>query len=122
MAAKIESERKSETLGLGFERYMADCERRLKSFEHLRDLNQTRNLFSPLLGELLVNMTGEQIDSTLASLPPASRNLKIRHLKAVFNYCIKQDWLSSTPLKRVELAPIRPKETYDQKKALQYQR
>ena len=110
VAAKLESERKSETLGLGFERYMADCERRLKSFKHLRDLNQTRNLFSPLLGELLVNLTGEHIDATLASLPPASRNLKIRHLRAVFNYCIKQDWLSSTPLKRVELAPIRHKE------------
>jgi integrase len=110
VAAKLESERKSETLGLGFERYMADCERRLKSFKHLRDLNQTRNLFSPLLGELLVNLTGEQMDATLAGLPPASRNLKIRHLKAVFNYCIKQDWLKSTPLKRVELAPIRPKE------------
>ena len=110
VAAKIESERKSETLGLGFERYMADCERRLKSFKHLRDLNQTRNLFSPLLGELLVSLTAEKIDETLASLPPASRNLKIRHLKAVLNYCIKQDWLTSTPLKRVELAPIRPKE------------
>jgi integrase len=110
VAAKIESERKSETLRLGFERYMADCERRLKSFKHLRDLNQTRNLFSPLLGELLVSLTAEKIDETLASLPPASRNLKIRHLKAVFNYCIKQDWLTSTPLKRVELAPIRPKE------------
>ncbi len=110
VAAKIESERKSETLDLGFERYMADCERRLKSPKHIRDLNQTRNLFSPLLEQLLVNLTGDQIDVTLASLPPASRNLKIRHLKAVLNYCIKQDWLSSTPLKRVELAPIRPKE------------
>jgi len=109
-AARIESERKSETLGLGFERYMADCERRLKSPKHLRDLKQTRNLFMPLLGQLLVNLSGEQIDATLLSLPPASRNLKIRHLKAVINYCIKQDWLSSTPLKRVELAPIKPKE------------
>ncbi len=109
-ALKIESERKSETLELGFERYMADCERRLKSPKHLRDLKQTRNLFMPLLGQLLVNLSGEQIDATLLSLPPASRNLKIRHLKAVINYCIKQDWLSSTPLKRVELAPIKPKE------------
>jgi hypothetical protein len=40
---------------------------------------------------VLVNLTAEQIDETLASLPPASRNLKIRHLKAVLNYCIKQE-------------------------------
>jgi len=109
-ALKMESERKSETLGLGFERYMVDCERRRKSVKHLRDLKQTRNLFMPLLGQLLVNLSGEQIDATLLSLPPASRNLKIRHLKAVLNYCIKQDWLTSTPLKRVELAPIMSKE------------
>ena len=110
VAAKVESERRSETLGLGFERYMADCERRLKSAKHLRDLRQTRNLFTRLLDQLLVNLTSEQIDFTLGKLPAASRNLKIRHLKAVFNYCIKQDWLTSLPLKRVELAPIRPKE------------
>jgi len=109
-ALKMESERKSETLGLGFERYMVDCERRRKSVKHLRDLKQTRNLFMPLLEQLLVNLSGEQIDATLLSLPPASRNLKIRHLKAVLNYCIKQDWLTSTPLKRVELAPIMSKE------------
>jgi integrase len=109
-ALKMESERKSETLGLGFERYMVDCERRRKSVKHLRDLKQTRNLFMPLLEQLLVNLSGEQIDATLLSLPPASRNLKIRHLKAVLNYCIKQDWLTSTPLKRVELAPIISKE------------
>jgi integrase len=110
VAAKLESERKSETLGLGFERYMADCGRRLKSLKHLRDLNQTRNLLSPLLDELLVNLTGKEIDENLTKLPPASRNLKIRHLKSVFNYCIKQDWLATSPLKRVELAAIKPKE------------
>ncbi|MEI6873132.1 MAG: hypothetical protein WCL08_12700, partial [Verrucomicrobiota bacterium] len=46
----------------------------------------------------------------LNGLSAAFRNLRIRHLKSVFNYCLKQEWLLHSPLRKVELAPIKHKE------------
>jgi integrase len=57
-----------------------------------------------------VNLTPESIDSALHGIGPASRNLKIRHLKSVLNFCMKHDWLKDSPLRRVDLAPIQRRE------------
>ncbi len=109
-ADKVAAEVKSQTFGYGFDRYIADCERRLKSRKHIRDLRQSRNFFAHLAEILLVDVTGEDLDNALHELSPAFRNLRIRHLKSVFNYCLKQEWLLHSPLRKVELAPIRHKE------------
>jgi len=109
-ADKVAAEEKSQTFGYGFERYIADCERRLKSKKHIRDLTQTRNFFAHLTSLLLVDVKSEHLDAALQGLTGAFRNLRIRHLKSVFNYCIKQDWLVHSPLRKVELAPIRHRE------------
>lgn len=69
-------------------------------------LASTLRRFSLLQDSLVVSITRHQIETALASAPPSARNAFLRVLSAVFNYCIKREWMDMNPVKKVDRADV----------------
>lgn len=80
-----------------------------KSNRHIRDHKQTLNLFRFLWDKNLTEITREEIEKTLKPKTRSSKNLKIRHLSAVFNHCISKDWLEISPVAKIKQAKPKDK-------------
>jgi integrase len=107
---RIEEAEASCTFQEGFADFLNWCVQDHRSKRHIRDLNQTLNLFQRLWGKILPAISRDEIEKILDLLPRSSRNLKIRHLSAFFNHCIRKDWLKESPVRKIQKGKAKEKD------------
>ena len=69
-------------------------------------LASTLRRFSLLQDSLVASITRGQIEEALSGAPASARNAFLRVLSAVFNYCIKREWMDTNPVKKVDRADV----------------
>ncbi len=94
----------STTFWNAYEDFLRWLEENRKSKRHIQDHKQTLNLFECLWGKNLNEITRDEIERVLQTKPRSSKNLKIRHLSAMFNHCILKEWLGSSPVSKIKQA------------------
>jgi integrase len=91
-----------------FDAYLAKIAKR--SAKHTTAMRQTRDRFPALHEVLACDITPKLLDELLLPLPPASRDLTLRHWRSVFRYGIKREYVRSNPVERLDFAGSRPHE------------
>jgi integrase len=112
VADYIERERErtsSVTLLECFNSYIARAVTDKKSDEHIRGLKATKKLCEPLHARLLPDIAHSDVLGLLEGFTRSTHNLKLRQLRAVFNYAMEggRDWLSANPADKVEFFQIK---------------
>jgi integrase len=94
----------SVTFEVAFDRF-AELKQN-KSLKYHQEIRQTKTKFSPLLSRLICDVTAQDLEPLLDQLPAASRNAKMRGLRAVFNLAIKRGWMlpGTSPIARLDFA------------------
>lgn len=108
----IERERQrtnSVTLLECFNSYIERAVADKKSEEHIRGLKATKKLCEPLHARLLPDISHTDVLGLLDGFTRSTHNLKLRQLRAVFNYAMEggRDWLSANPADKVEFFQIK---------------
>jgi integrase len=67
-------------------------------------MRQTRDRFPSLHEFLVCDITAATLDALLNPLPPASRDLTLRHWRSVFRYGVKREYVRSNPVERLDFA------------------
>jgi integrase len=77
-----------------------------KSPKYQQEIRQIRTRFSPLFSRLICDVSAQDLEPLLDQLPAASRNAKMRGLRAVFNLAIKRGWMlpGTSPIARLDFA------------------
>jgi integrase len=91
-----------------FDLYLARIQKR--SDKHRDSMRQTKERFPSLHKTLACDITPKMLDELLFPLPPASRDLVMRHWRSVFRYGIKRQYLRANPIERMDFAGSAPKE------------
>jgi integrase len=83
-----------------------------KSTKYRQEIRQTKAKFEPVLGKLICDVSAQQLEPILDTLPAASRNAKMRRLRSIFNLSIKRGWMlpGTNPIARLDFADGRHKE------------
>jgi integrase len=110
-AQQLEKAAASKLFREGYQDFLAWSEEDHRSKRHLRDHRQTFKLFTFLWEKKLTEITRDDIESKLKSLPRSTKNLKVRHLSAVFNHCISKDWLEINPVSKIKQAKPEAKDS-----------
>jgi integrase len=110
-AQEIKKAEKSTTFKVAYENFLKWSEIDNRSVRHLRDHRQTMEYFNYLGDKNLITIKREEIENKIQTIPISSRNLKIRHLSAMFNYCIRQDWLEINPVFKIKQAKPKNRKT-----------
>jgi integrase len=109
MALTLHKERNSSIPFLAlFDFYLVRIQKR--STKHRDAMRQTRDRFPALHTVLACDITPKTLDDLLLPLPPASRDLVMRHWRSVFRYGIKREYLRSNPIERLDFAGAQAKE------------
>lgn len=100
----------SLTFGAAFDRF-AEL-KQTKSSKYRQEIRQTRAKFEPLLSKLICDVSAQDLEPVLDSLPAGSRNAKMRRLRSVFNLAIKRGWMpaGTSPIARLDFADGQNKE------------
>jgi site-specific recombinase XerD len=85
-----------------FDAYLAKIANR--SDKHKDAMRQTRDRFPALHAILACDITPKILDELLLPLPPASRDLTLRHWRSVFRYGIKREYVRNNPVERLDFA------------------
>jgi hypothetical protein len=91
-----------------FDAYLAKIQKR--STKHTTAMRQTRDRFPALHEVLACDITPKILDELLLPLPPASRDLTLRHWRSVFRYGIKREYVRTNPVERLDFAGTETKE------------
>jgi integrase len=91
-----------------FDLYLARIQKR--SAKHRDSMRQTKERFPSLRKTLACDISPKILDELLVPLPPASRDLAMRHWRSVFRYGIKRQYLQANPIERMDFAGSAPKE------------
>jgi site-specific recombinase XerD len=91
-----------------FDAYLAKIAKR--STKHTTAMRQTRDRFPAIHDVLACDITPKVLDELLLPLPPASRDLTLRHWRSVFRYGIKREYVRSNPVERLDFAGTHPHE------------
>lgn len=91
-----------------FDAYLAKIAKR--SSKHTTAMRQTRDRFPAIHDALACDITAKMLEELLEPLPPASRDLTMRHWKSVFRYGIKREYVRSNPVERLDFAGTHPHE------------
>jgi integrase len=91
-----------------FDAYLAKIQKR--STKHTIAMRQTRDRFPTLHEVLACDITPKILDELLLPLPPASRDLTLRHWRSVFRYGIKREYVRTNPIERLDFAGTTVKE------------
>jgi integrase len=91
-----------------FDAYLAKIAKR--SDKHRDAMRQTRDRFPSLHEVLACDVTSAALEELLVPLPPASRDLVLRHWRSVFRYGIKRGYVASNPVDRLDFAGTEAKE------------
>jgi hypothetical protein len=109
MALALHRDRTSSLpFGELFDLYLARIQKR--SDKHRDSMRQTKDRFPTLHKTLACDITQKMLDELLLPLPPASRDLAMRHWRSVFRYGIKRQYLLANPIERMDFAGSAPKE------------
>jgi integrase len=109
MALALHKDRNSSLpFGELFDLYLARIQKR--SDKHRDSMRQTKERFPTLHKTLACDITPKMLDELLLPLPPASRDLTMRHWRSVFRYGIKRQYLRANPIERMDFAGTAPKE------------
>lgn len=94
----------SVTFEVAFDRF-AELKQN-KSVKYQQEIRQIRSKFSPLFSRLVCDVSAQDLEPLLNQLPAASRNAKMRGLRAVFNLAIKRGWMppGTSPIARLDFA------------------
>jgi integrase len=100
----------SVTFGAAFDRF-AEL-KQTKSAKYQQEIRHAKAKFEPLIGKLICDVSLQDIEPILDTLPAASRNAKMRRLRSVFNLAIKRGWMLSgtSPIARLDFADGQHKE------------
>jgi hypothetical protein len=91
-----------------FDLYLAKIQNR--STKHRDGMRQTRDRFPLLHEQLACDITAPVLEELLQPLPPASRDLTLRHWRSVFRYGHKRNYLRSNPIDQLDFAGTTVKE------------
>jgi integrase len=91
-----------------FDAYLAKIQKR--STKHTTAMRQTRDRFPELHELLACDITPKILDELLLPLPPASRDLTLRHWRSVFRYGIKREYVRTNPIERLDFAGTETRE------------
>jgi hypothetical protein len=109
MALALHKDRTSSVpFGELFDLYLTRIQKR--SAKHRDSMRQTKERFPSLQKILACDITPKMLDELLLPLPPASRDLVMRHWRSVFRYGIKRQYLQANPIERIDFAGTAPKE------------
>jgi integrase len=109
MALALHKDRNSSLpFGELFDLYLARIQKR--SAKHRDSMRQTKERFPSLHKSLACDVTPKMLDELLLPLPPASRDLAMRHWRSVFRYGIKREYLRANPIERMDFAGSAPKD------------
>lgn len=102
----------SVTLLKCFKDYIERAETEQKSAEHIRGLKASKELCTPLHERMLPDISHTDILGLLKGFTKSTHNLKLRQLRAVFNFAMAggRDWISENPADKVEFFKIKLKE------------
>jgi integrase len=103
--ARRASEARSIRLKDAF-RNFEDLKPTRRSPAYRTQLASTLRRFSSLQDSLVASITRGQIETALAGAPPSARNAFLRVLSAVFNYCIKREWMDTNPVQKIDRADV----------------
>jgi integrase/recombinase XerD len=80
-----------------------------KSDEHIRGMKATKKLCEPLHSRMLPDISHTDVLGLLEGFTKSTHNLKLRQLRAVFNYAMGggRDWLLANPANKVEFFQIK---------------
>lgn len=106
-AAAFTSQRMAEaesscTFYDGYTDFLKWCGQNHRSKRHIRNLKQTFKAFKSLWTKNLTAVLRLEIEEVLAIFPTSSSNLKLRHLSAFLNHCIRKDWLQESPIRKIQ--------------------
>jgi integrase len=105
----LHRERSASTpFGKLFDAYLAKIANR--SDKHKDAMRQTKDRFPALHEKLACDIHPRDLDELLTPLPPASRDLTLRHWRSVFRYGIKRGYLTASPIDRLDFAGTEAKE------------
>jgi integrase len=94
----------SVTLGEAFDHF-AEL-KKAKSEKYTQEIRQVRARFGSILDRLVCDIQPADLETTLNTMPPSSRNAAMRRLRSVFNLAIKRAWMpaGSSPITRMDFA------------------
>jgi integrase len=93
---------------VSWERCFAEYEAlpKKRSPKYLKDVTETKDSLKALDAKLLVDITGEDLNTELSHLAASTRNARMRILRAVFNVGIKRRWLALNPVAQLDFADL----------------
>jgi integrase len=99
----------SVTMGEAFDRFAES--RKGKSIKYRQEIRHTKGTVESLLDRMICDITPSDLEPLLDRLPNASRNAKMRRLRAVFNLATKRGWmLKENPISKLDFATTRREE------------
>ncbi len=74
--------------------------------QYRKQLRSAIELLKPFEDRLVFEITPNDLEPLLAKFPPAARNAHLRVWKAVFNFALKREWCSVSPVMKLDFAEI----------------
>jgi integrase len=81
-----------------------------KNEKHLRGLRNSRDRFPSLHEKLVSEIDHKVLGPLVYAVTPGSRNMVLRHLRAIFNLGIKRQFLTENPVDRLDFVDVKRKE------------
>jgi integrase len=102
----------SVTLLHCFDEYIKKAEEHEKSDQHIQGLKAAKKLCTPLHDRMLPDISHTDILELLKGFTKSTHNLKLRQLRAVFNFAMAggRGWILENPADQIEFEPTKLKE------------
>jgi hypothetical protein len=97
--ARIKKNRASKPFIAAFDAFLQSKARRPA---YNRSLAALRKISEPLHERTIRDITPADVETILAGMAPAYRNLRLRELRAVFNYALNKGWVDENPIERMD--------------------
>jgi integrase len=100
---------KSQTFGQTVDEVLLKKARRSSVYQYA--FRRLRNQFAYLADTLLCDIRTADLEKFLSTQSVSNRNFALRHLRVIFLYGIKQNYLTGNPLNGIDIELLAPKET-----------
>ena len=92
----------SKPWGKVYAEYLAMPKKRSAKYE--KDLKQAGETMRPFDEKLVIEISARDLEKALSGLALSTRNLKMRMLRAVFNFGIKRGYVTANPIDQMDFA------------------
>ena len=96
---------KSTTFITAYQDFLIWLKEHDRSKRHISDHKHTLKTFNSLWNRNLTSITRLDVEEVLKNRPIYFKNIKVRHLRKMFNFCITNDLLDINPVKKIEQIP-----------------